>query len=376
MSKSLTRLIVIAAGGTGGHVFPAEALAAELKARGHELALVTDSRGGGYGHTLGSIPCHEIHSAQVTGRGVLGKVMGLMGVARGTLQVRGVLKKLRPGAVVGFGGYAAFPTTYAASGMGIPTVIHEQNGVLGRANRILAKRARFIATAFDPLGGLDAADRSKCVLVGNPVRPNIVALADRAFDAPEAGEPLNVLIMGGSQGARIFSEVIPAALEQLDKTHRDRLRISQQCRPEDIDEVRAAYAGLGMAPELESFFRDIPERLGEAHLVICRAGASTVAECTAAGRPTILVPYPFATDDHQTANARAVAAAGAGWMIPQPGFTADMLATRLKELLEVPSQLESFAAQARAFGQPRAAQKLADLVTSLLPATDVHGEKK
>lgn len=359
--------IVIAAGGTGGHVFPAEALAAELKSRGHDLVLITDKRGHGYGKTLGAIPRHEIHSAQVTGRGLFGKVMGLMGVARGTLQVRGILKKLKPGAVVGFGGYAAFPTTYSAGGMGIPTVIHEQNGVLGRANRILAKRARFVATAFDPIGGLDPSEREKCVLVGNPVRDNIVALADRAFDAPEEGEPLNVLIMGGSQGARVFSEVVPAALEQLEKSHRDRLRISQQCRPEDLDEVRAAYAGLGMAPELESFFKDIPERLGTAHLVICRAGASTVAECTAAGRPTILVPYPFATDDHQTANGRSVAESGAGWMIPQPEFTADMLATRLKELLEVPSQLESFAAQSRALGQPRAAQKLADLVTSLLP---------
>ena len=366
----MSGLIVIAAGGTGGHMFPAEALAAELDRRGYQLALVTDSRGGGYGDVLARTRTLKIRAGQVTGQGIVGRLKGLATLGLGTLQARGVLRQLKPSATVGFGGYAAFPTTLAACFSSIPTVIHEQNAVLGRANRLLARRVRFIATAFASIAGLRPVDTTKCVLIGNPVRDPIVALAERAYRRPEAAGPLSVLVLGGSQGAAVFAEVIPAAVALLAPEERARLRISQQCRPENLDDVRAIYQDLGLDVDLASFFDDVPARLEAAHLIICRAGASTVAECTTAGRPMILIPYPWATDDHQTANARAVETAGGGWVMPQTEFTPETLAERLRAMLADPAGLVTAAAAAKAIGQPRAAAKLADLVASLAPSAD------
>jgi len=357
--------VVIAAGGTGGHMFPAEALAAELVRRGCPLALVTDQRGGGYGETLGRAPTHVIRAGQVLGRGIIGRLLGLGALALGTFQAHRLLRRMRPRATVGFGGYAAFPTTLAACLAGIATVIHEQNAVLGRANRLLAGRVDRIATAFDPIAGLGTADRRKCVLTGNPVRPAIAAIAAEPYAQPEPGGPLNLLVLGGSQGAAVFSRVVPAAVAELEPRERERLRIAQQCRPEDLDRARQAYAKLGLEPDLASFFDDVPERLAAAHLLIVRAGASTVAECAAAGRPAILVPYPWAVDDHQTANAGAFEAAGGGWMMPEPAFTAEALSAHLAALLEEPGELAFAAEKAKTMGQPRAAEKLADLVLAL-----------
>lgn len=362
----MSRPIVITAGGTGGHVFPAEALATELDRRGFALALITDRRGGGYGETLSRIPNHRISAGQVASRGPIGRVLGLASLGLGVLQARGLMRRLRPVAAVGFGGYAAFPATLAATLSGIPTAIHEQNAVLGRANRLVSGRVRHIATAFADVAGLRRADRARCVLTGNPVRDAVVALSDRPYVPAAEDGPLTLLILGGSQGARVFSDIMPAALALLDAAARARLVITQQCRSEDIEAVRDAYDRLGVTADLAAFFDDVPAHLAAAHLVIARAGASTVAECTTAGRPTILVPYPWAVDDHQTANARAVAAAGAGWLMPQPEFTAAALAARLMAVLDAPATLAEASAKARAMGHPDAAKKLAELVVRMM----------
>ena len=363
----MTATVIIAAGGTGGHMFPAEALAAELEQRGYRLVLVTDRRGGDYGETLQRASRYEITAGQVAGRGLIGRVRGLLGLALGTLQARKVLSRLQPAVTVGFGGYAAFPTTLASCQKGIPTVIHEQNAVLGRANRLLAGRVQYIATAFDTIVGLPDRLRERCVLVGNPVRGAVSALSRRVYPKVAPDAPISILVTGGSQGAHIFSEVVPAAVALLSGAERARLRISQQVRSEDLDQARAAFAGVGLAPELATFFDDLPERLGNAHLVVCRSGASTVAECSVAGRPAILVPYPHATDDHQTANARAVEEAGGGWLMPQTGLTGESLAQRIRALLDNPTRLAQAAEKIKAFGHPNAAEKLADLVASLAP---------
>jgi len=360
-------LVLLTAGGTGGHMFPADALARALLDRGCEVALVTDKRGGAYGETLSTIATHKIRAGQVTGRGPVAKLLGLFDVALGALQARGLLKRLRPAAVVGFGGYASFPAVIAAGWLGIPTALHEQNAVLGRANRFLAKRATRIAVAYKKIRGLPAGGEAKLRLTGNPVRGPIVALAKADYPAPAADGPLNVLILGGSQGARIFSEIVPAAIAALPEAARKRLRITQQARAEDLAAAGAAYAEIGVKVELKSFFDDVPERLKAAHLLICRAGASTIAELTTAGRPAVLVPYPFATDDHQTANAASIDAAGGGWLVPQPEFKPETLSARLAAVLEDPAALVAAAKKAKTLGHPDAASRLADMVLDMLP---------
>ena len=361
-------LVLLTAGGTGGHMFPADALARALLDRGCEVALVTDKRGGAYGDTLSKIATHKIRAGQVTGRGPVAKLLGLADVALGTLQARGLLKRLRPAAVVGFGGYASFPAMMAAGWLGIPSALHEQNAVLGRANRFLAKRATRIAVAYGKVRGLPAGGEAKLRLTGNPVRAPIVALADAGYRAPAADEPLNILVLGGSQGARIFSEIVPAAIAGLPEAARKRLTVTQQAREEDLAEAEAAYAAIGLKAELKSFFDDVPERLKAAHLLICRAGASTIAELTTAGRPAVLVPYPYATDDHQTANAASIDAEGGGWLVPQPEFKPETLAARLASLIDDPSMLADAARKAKTLGHPDAAQRLADMVLDMLPA--------
>lgn len=359
--------IVLVAGGTGGHVFPAEALANELRARDLTLALFTDHRGEAFGGTLGSITTHQIRAGRVSGGGVIGRARGLVDLALGGMQSRRLLATLKPAVVVGFGGYPTVPPMLAAVSLGIPTVIHEQNALLGRANRLLAPRVRAIATAFAEVGGMKPVDRSKAVMTGNPVRPGVRALRDQPYPALTNDSPIHLLITGGSQGATVFSDVVPAALARLPEAMRRRLRVSQQSRAEDIERARAAYAGTDIQVELATFFSDIPERLARTHLVVCRSGASTIAELTTAGRPAILVPYPHAMDDHQTVNAKAIEAAGAAHVIAQPDFTAETLTARLKLLFAQPQTLSRMAQHARDYGQPDAAANLAALVISLLP---------
>ena len=370
MSAGTDNLIVLTAGGTGGHVFPAEALAAELLRRGHRLALVTDRRGQAFGGTLGDLATYPIAAGGIAGRGIAARLKAIAEIGVGVLQARRLLKSLRPAAVVGFGGYASVPAMMAATGGGFATALHEQNAVLGRANRLLAPRVTRIATCYPRLAHLSPAWSHKVVRTGMPVRPAIALLRGNPYPPPGADGPLRLLVLGGSQGARVFSEVVPAALARLPQPLRRRLEVSQQCRPEDLDAVRLAYQDTGIRAELRSFFEDVPDRLAAAHLVITRSGASTVAEVTALGRPAILVPYPHAIDDHQTANAHALDEAGGGWLMPQPAFTPDSLAARIEALAAQPGTLVRAAACSRSAGAPEASARLADLVAGLaVPAS-------
>ncbi len=355
--------ILLAAGGTGGHVFPAEALARTLIARGHEVRLATDPRGRAFGDRLPQVPVDAVRSATVA-PGLAGKLKTAALLGLGYLDARRVLRRHRPAVVVGFGGYPSAPTVLAASRAGIPVLLHEQNALLGRVNRWLAARAATIATGF-ALQGAQGRD-GRIVVTGNPVRPAIAAKRDIPFPAPEGQGPLTLLVLGGSQGARVFSELIPAAVSLLPEALRARLAIVQQCRPEDIEACRALYQAIGVDATLATFFEDVPERLAAAQLVICRSGASTAAELATIGRPAILVPYPFAMDDHQTANARAIAGVGAGWLMPQSDLTPEVLASRLEDLYTRPSVLAEAAGAARAAAHPDAADRLADLVLSLV----------
>ncbi|BAE52652.1 undecaprenyldiphospho-muramoylpentapeptide beta-N-acetylglucosaminyltransferase [Paramagnetospirillum magneticum] len=360
-------LIALAAGGTGGHVFPAEALASVLLDRGYRLALITDKRGAAYGGTLGKLETFRISAGGIAGRGKLSALRSALELGLGLIQARSILGRIRPAAVIGFGGYASVPGMGAAALAGIPTAIHEQNAVLGRANRLLAGHVRRIATSFAEVSHVEPKLAPKLVHTGMPVRAAILASRDASYAGITAEGPIELLVLGGSQGARILSEVIPAALARLPEALRTRIRIAQQCRPEDLEGVRRAYDGTGIDATLDSFFADVPERLARAHLVIARAGASTVAELTTLGRPAILVPYPFAVDDHQTANAHAAEDCGGAWLMQQDSFTADSLAARLDSLFTHPEALVRTAVCARNVGRPDAAEALADLVVGLIP---------
>ncbi len=361
--------IVLAAGGTGGHMFPAEALASELLARGHAVALVTDRRGGGFGERLPAVDTHRIAAGGLAGTGIVGRAQGVVQLGFGFFQSRTLLGRLKPSVAVGFGGYASVPTVLAASFAGSPTVLHEQNAVLGRANKLLAKRATRIATSFPAVVGV-GSDRA--VVTGNPVRPGIAALADATY--PTITDELRILVVGGSQGARVFSRLIPEAIALLPVDLQRRLTIAQQARAEDLEAAQVNYTRASAKVELAPFFGDMPDRLRVAHLVISRSGASTVAELAAAGRPAILVPYPFATDDHQTANARALDSASAAWLMPESATTPATLAERLSTLAASPQMLAQAAAAARSIGRRDAAARLADLVTSLIRGNGARKE--
>ncbi len=361
-------LVLLAAGGTGGHVFPAQALAEALRERGFRLAHVTDRRGGGYGDDAKGAANYRIRAGRVTTGGVVGRLFGAAELIWGFAQSYRLLRRLRPRVVVGFGGYASVPVVMAAALLSVPVVVHEQNAVMGRANRLLAPRAGIIATSFAEVSGIKERDRVRIRFTGNPVRPAVAELADRPFMAPAPDGPVRVLVLGGSQGASVFAKVVPDAAARTSPALKSRIELSLQCRAEDLDGAREACARLGVTGELAAFFDDVPERLAQAHLVICRAGASTTAELTAAGRPAILVPYPSAMDDHQSANARAIAAAGGAEVIAEPDFTPATLALRLDGLLGDGARLGDMARKSHAAGQANAAALLADVVAGLCPA--------
>ncbi len=356
-------LVVLAAGGTGGHVFPAEALAQELLSQDYRLALVTDSRGERYGGTLSLIDKYSIRAGALAGRGVFGKLASAVELGFGTIQAYRLLKRLKPAVVVGFGGYAAAPTVVAAIAARIPTIIHEQNAILGWANRKLARYVSKVCISFDL--ARPAPEKAHLIRTGMPVRPAVAAVRATPYQAPIAASPFRILVLGGSQGARIFSEILPAAIARLPEELRHRLEISQQCRPEQIARTMAAYDNLGVHVELRHFFDNVPELLAKAHVLVARAGASTVAEVTVAGRPSILVPYPFAADDHQTANAKALATAAGGWTMPQEEFTPAALAEQLMQFVDQPQILTDASVNALAFSIPDAAGRMAAVVAGL-----------
>ena len=369
----MSDLILLAAGGTGGHVFPARALAETLLARGHRVGLVTDRRGTAFETASGTLEVHRIRAAGIAGRGILAKVKAVGELLLGYLEARRLVRTLAPAVVVGFGGYASVPTVMAASARRVPVVLHEQNAVLGRANRLLAARADAIAVSFAEVAKVRPADRGKLVLTGNPVREAIRAVRDTVLPPLADDAPVAVLVTGGSQGASVFADLVPAAIARLPEALRHRLRLSQQARPIELEQVTAAYRELGIEADVRKFFDDMPARLAEARLLVCRSGASTVAENTVAGRPALLVPYPHAIDDHQTANARAVAAAGGARVMPQSGTDADALATALTEILGDPALLARMADAARGVGVPDAVERLADLVERRAGLSRPHG---
>ncbi len=359
--------IVIVAGGTGGHFFPAEALASELVARGRRIVLLCDARSAGLRSPV--FAGHEhfvIAGAGIAGRGVLRGASALVALARGAVQARGILARLDAAAIVAFGGYPSVAPVLAARSLRRrpPVVLHEQNAVLGRANRFLSRHATMLALSFAATERLP--DGVATLLTGNPVRQAVIALAALDYTPPVGA--VRLLVLGGSLGARVFSDVVPAAVAALAPDLRARLSVVQQCRAEDLDRVRAAYAQSGVSAELAIFFPDVADKLAAAHLVVSRAGASSVAELAVAGRPALLVPLPNAIDDHQSANARALVAARGASAIAQRDFTPAALAEQLTLLLGNPDMLAHAAQAARSVGHADATARLADLVESLAPA--------
>jgi len=353
-------LILLCAGGTGGHLFPAEALALALQKRGAAIELATDTRAAHFQFPARAV--HLIPSATLRGRDPLSLARTALLLARGTLKAWSLIGGIRPAAVVGFGGYPTVPPLLAASWRGVPTVLHEQNGVMGRANRLLAPRVSRIATGFPALKNLDARLQAKTVFTGNPLRPQVLAAAAMPYAMPAPDGALKVLVFGGSQGARVMAEIVPAAIERIAPDIRARLSIVQQARAEDLDAVRAVYADLGVTADCAPFFADLPARMAAAHLIVSRSGASTVAELAAIGRPAILVPLPHALDQDQAANAGALEAAGGAIRIMQRDFTSQRLADEIVTLSGDPEQLVAMAAAAKSAGTLDAAERLADVV--------------
>ncbi|MBS0988216.1 undecaprenyldiphospho-muramoylpentapeptide beta-N-acetylglucosaminyltransferase [Acetobacter okinawensis] len=361
-----SRTIVIAAGGTGGHFFPAEALAEALVARGHHIVLMTDARAGKRASgVFAHNPQYVLRGAGVAGRGPIRALRAGITLLGSAWKARAILRTIQPDAVVGFGGYPSIPPLLGARLLGRKhpaLIIHEGNAVLGKANAVLSRFADVIATSFPTVAKLPMGART--VLTGMPVRPAIAALAGEPWSAP--AQDISLLVWGGSLGARIFSQVVPAAIARLPAELRARINLTQQARADDVDAVRQSYANMGVKARVEPFLNDVPALLRAAHLVIGRAGGSSVAEITTAGRPCVLVPLPIAASDEQTENARAVTDAGAGWMIRQPDFTAPALATRLQDLFTTPDDLARAAAAATTLARPDAALRLADIVEECL----------
>jgi UDP-N-acetylglucosamine--N-acetylmuramyl-(pentapeptide) pyrophosphoryl-undecaprenol N-acetylglucosamine transferase len=357
--------VLVAAGGTGGHLFPAEALAAALAQRGIPVHLVTDRRAERYGGAFSEQTIHVVSSATVASRNpiALGRTAAMLSL--GYFQARALLTQLKPTAVVGFGGYPTVPPVLAAAWAGVPSLIHDANAVIGRANRFLAPRVAAIATSFPDMFGRRPDLAAKATLTGNPVRPAVVAAAT---PYPALGDPLRLLVFGGSQGARVMADIVPAAIGLLEPALRARLAIVQQARDEDLARVRGAYAKLAVAAEIAPFFTDLPARLAASQLIVSRSGASTVAELAAIGRPSILVPLPHALDQDQFANAGVLEAAGGAIRLAQDAFTPRRLAAELAGLAAAPQRLTAMAAAARSVGRLDAADRLADLVLKVAAA--------
>ncbi|MCS6986918.1 MAG: UDP-N-acetylglucosamine--N-acetylmuramyl-(pentapeptide) pyrophosphoryl-undecaprenol N-acetylglucosamine transferase [Sphingomonadaceae bacterium] len=356
--------VLLAAGGTGGHMVPADALSAELCRRGHRVALVTDERGLRFPGLFLGVERHVVPAATLAPSRPWGWPRGLITIGRGRRAARRLIRSKALGAVVGFGGYPSFPALLAGQAERVPTILHEQNAVVGRANRLLARRAALLALGFAETARLPSGCRA--VHVGNPVRDEVLHHRDAPFRPPPADAPFRLLVVGGSQGARVFSELLPLALAGLAPAKRARLVVAHQARPEDLERAEAAYRAAGIAAECVPYWVDLPARMADAHLVVARAGASTLAELTAMGRPAILIPYPAATDDHQWANARPFAAAGAGVVVREADATPARVAGLIEGFLASPEALATAAAAARSLGVPDAARRLADLIEAQL----------
>jgi len=354
-------IILLCAGGTGGHLFPAEALAHVLIARGHSVHLATDERAARYSGTFPAERIHFIRSATIFGRSPLVLARALFALARGYLQARSLLRQIRPVAAIGFGGYPTLPPMLAACHAGLPTLIHDANAVMGRANRVLSSRVTRIAVGF---GSQNLPEHA--LVTGNPVRPAVIEAAQTPYPARAAGDPFRLLVFGGSQGAQFFSNAVPEAVAQLTGGERKLLQIVQQARPEDKGRVAARYRELPAQAVVETFFADLPKQIAAAHLTIARGGAGTVSELAVIGRPSILVPLPHAIDQDQARNAAALAENGGAWVVRQSELSPERLAALLSEAIAQPERLAEAAQKAQALGRPDAAAALADCVESII----------
>jgi UDP-N-acetylglucosamine--N-acetylmuramyl-(pentapeptide) pyrophosphoryl-undecaprenol N-acetylglucosamine transferase len=361
---SVARPVLLAAGGTGGHLFPAAAVAAALMKRGAEVELATDSRALKFGGEFPARAIHALPAATTTDAGALAKARASLTLAAGLAVALAKLKRIRPRAVVGFGGYPTVPPLVAARFLRIPSVLHEQNAVMGRANRFLSSGVNLVACGFPGLKGVDGRIEAKTRATGNPVRPSVIAAAATPYP-DHVGRRLNVLVTGGSQGARVMADVVPGALALMTPDERQWIRLTQQARGEDEARVAAACARMKFPVEIAEFFADLPTRIANAHLVIGRAGASTVSELAVIGRPSVLVPFPHALDQDQAANAAALAASGGAVVVPQNEFTPERLAAILRGALDAPAKLVAAATAAKSVGVPDAAERLADLVLEI-----------
>ncbi|MER8919836.1 undecaprenyldiphospho-muramoylpentapeptide beta-N-acetylglucosaminyltransferase [Mesorhizobium sp. M0802] len=367
-------VILLAAGGTGGHLFPAEALAHELIERGWGVHLATDDRAERFAGHFPAAAIHPIQSATMGSKNPVALLGAFWKIWRGVRQASAVIARIKPDAVVGFGGYPTLPPLYAATRRKLPTLIHEQNAVMGRANRALSGRVDAIAGGFLPQD--ESATGAKTVTTGNPVRPPILEAAKTPYKASQGADPFRLLVFGGSQGAQFFSDAMPAAIALLPEAQRKRLVITQQARADDVARVKAGYAALGVHVEVSPFFTDMAQRMGAAHLVISRSGASTVSEIAVIGRPALLVPYPYALDHDQAANAAALAAAGGGEVHPQSSLSPERIAALIGGLMDNPERLTAMAAGAKSAGRPNAARLLADLTEAIASRKTVSDFRK
>lgn len=357
------RVFLLSAGGTGGHLFPAQALADELHARGHLVHLATDERAK---HYADKFPCDEMYvvpSATISSKNLFKIAGALWKLYQGIKQSRKIIKKIEPAAVVGFGGYPTIPPLLAASQEEYPTILHEQNGVMGRANKLLAGRVTAIAGGFLPPDSGGFGD--KIIVTGNPVRPSVIEAAEMEYKPAVDGTRFNLLVFGGSQGAQFFGQTLPEALSLMNKDLLSRLQLTLQARAEDIDAARNRCDELGISADIAPFFDDMANRIGDAHLVISRSGASTVSELAAIGRPALLVPYPYALDHDQAANAQGMVDRGGAEVIPQSELDARKLATLIESKIDSPLELERMAVNAKLAGKPDATSLLADMVEAI-----------
>jgi UDP-N-acetylglucosamine--N-acetylmuramyl-(pentapeptide) pyrophosphoryl-undecaprenol N-acetylglucosamine transferase len=362
--------IILTAGGTGGHIFPAHALAGELMRRGYEVDLITDSRSNYLGEGFPGRAVHKVPSATFRGKSPIEAIKMMATNSNGFKMAYDIMGELKPKALVGFGGYPTLPPVLAALARGIPAMIHEQNSVMGRANRFLAPMVKAIALSFEDTKFLEGKLAEKSYVTGTPLREAVMEQRGGTYQPPGSGQPLNLLCFGGSQGARFFSDTMPIALQLLPPELRDRLMVVQQCREEDIDRVFDAYEVAGVAAELATFFDDLPYRMGGAHLVVCRSGATTCAELAALGRPAVLVPLPNSVDNDQLENATRFEKAGAGWCFEQSIMTPERLAGTLRRLFEEPATLARAASRSKSLARYDAVVRLTDLVMTLAEAPE------
>jgi UDP-N-acetylglucosamine--N-acetylmuramyl-(pentapeptide) pyrophosphoryl-undecaprenol N-acetylglucosamine transferase len=366
MSQSKPLTIALAAGGTGGHMFPADALSRELQERGHTVILVTDKRGLKYPGLFKGVTNFVVEAGSIARGGIIARLMAAVDILAGAIEARRVLKKHGVQVVVGFGGYPALPAVIAARVMGLKYCLHEQNAVLGRVNRLMVKGASALALSFKGTRKIPKHSKRKSILIGNPVRKEILQVGLTPYPSLGEDHVLRVMVVGGSQGASIFSDIVPEALAMLPRAFKDQLQVTQQCREEDLERVQARYDEEGIKAETMTFIEDMAGRLTWSHLVIGRSGAMTVTELATSGRPSILVPLPTSVDNHQVHNAEALSDVGAGWLVPQPEFNARELAKQIQKLSSRQSRLSDAAKLALSVSRPDATKHLADLVEQMV----------